>query len=81
MEKITKINDTQLEDNLKVIIERLNNLVEENKEEHKKILEQTTKTNGTVADIQKWRFLITGGLIVSNAIILPIIFILISKIF
>jgi hypothetical protein len=62
-----------------VIIERLENLLRENSEEHKSILDQVKKTNGSVADIQKWRYLLTGGFIVSNIIIVPIIITLILK--
>ena len=62
-----------------VIIERLNNLIKDNKEEHQSILDQVTATNGAVAGIQKWRYIITGGFIVSNIIIVPIIITLILK--
>jgi len=62
-----------------VIIERLNNLIKDNKEEHESILAQVTKTNGAVADIQKWRYILTGGFIISNVIIVPIIIALILK--
>jgi len=47
-----------------------------NKEEHKTIIEQTTKTNGTVSKHDKVINMITGGLIVSNAILIPSILIL-----
>lgn len=62
-----------------VIVERLDNFIKDNAEEHESILAQVTKTNGSVADIQKWRYLITGGFIVSNIIIVPIIIALILK--
>ena len=62
-----------------VIIERLDNFIEVNKEQHDSILEQVTKTNGSVAGIQKWRYMITGGIIISNIIIVPIIIAIIMK--
>jgi len=63
----------------KVILERLNNLIDTNKKEHESILIQTTKTNGTVAKIQKWKYMITGGFVLSNIIIVPIVVALILK--
>jgi len=36
-------------------------------------LEQVIKTNGTVADIQKWRYLCNGALLLLNAIVIPVI--------
>jgi hypothetical protein len=63
----------QASSNLEVIIERIANLREENAKEHATILAQTTKTNGTVADLVKWRYLITGALIIMNIVLVPII--------
>jgi hypothetical protein len=59
--------------NEEVILERLNNLINDNKEEHKSILAQVTKTNGSVADIQRWRYIATGVILLMNVLILPII--------
>lgn len=69
-----------MEQSINVVVERLDNFIRENKEEHKALLEQTTKTNGSVAEIQKWRYLVTGGFIVSNIIIVPILIAIILKI-
>ena len=66
-------------ENIQVIIERLDNLKEDNVQEHKSILAQVTKINGSVAGIQKWRYMLTGGFIISNIIIVPIIVALILK--
>lgn len=62
-----------MENNIDVVIERLNNLLKENKEEHESILAQVTKTNGSVADIQKWRYILTGAIIIMNVFLVPII--------
>jgi hypothetical protein len=62
-----------------VLCERIENLFRENKEDHQMIIEQTKKTNGTVADIQKWRFTINGALIIMNLFFVPIILFLIYK--
>ena len=64
---------------LDVIDERLNNFFRENKEDHVAIITQTTKTNGSVASLQKWRYQITGALIVLNIFIVPIILFLVYK--
>lgn len=67
------------QDNIGIIIERLENLKTSNNTEHKAILDQTTKTNGTVADIQRWRFIATGSLLILNALVLPIIIAVVIK--
>jgi hypothetical protein len=38
-----------------------------------RILAQTTLTNGKMAEIQKWKERITGGMIVINVIVLPVV--------
>ena len=68
-----------MEPTLQSINQKLDDFKIDNKEEHKAILFQTTKTNGTIADIQKWRYTVTGGLIVINSFILPILLWLIYK--
>ncbi len=65
---------------LDVVLERLNNLIESNKLSHDAILQQVIKTNGKVAENTKWRHLLAGGLIVSNAIIVPIIIAIVLKV-
>ena len=67
------------ETTLDVIKERLDNFIEVNERSHQTIIEQVTKTNGSVAGIQKWRYIITGGIIVSNIIIVPIVIAIIMK--
>ena len=64
---------------LDVIDERLDNFFRENKEDHVAIITQTTKTNGSVASLQKWRYQITGALIVLNIFVVPIILFLVYK--
>ena len=56
-----------------VIIERLNNLIASNTEDHKQILTQTTKTNGTVSEIKEWKAKAQGGFIVINVIVVPVV--------
>jgi len=63
-----------------VLIERVNNLIKENsdahnqiKEDQTRILIQTTKTNGTVLDLLKWKERATGGFIIINVVIIPVL--------
>ena len=65
--------ETQVTENLAVIVERLTNIQDENTKEHSLIFEQVKKINGTVADLSKWRYLITGALIIMNIVFIPII--------
>lgn len=62
-----------LQKNDSVFSEKIDNFIGESRDDRKKILDQVLKINSTVADIQKWRFIITGGLIVMNVIFVPII--------
>lgn len=56
----------------------LRELIEEkfnrNSEAHEMILEQTTKTNGSVRELQKWRSFINGAISIMTVLVLPILF-------
>mgnify|MGYP001564806549 CR=1 FL=1 len=67
------------EETLGVIIERLENLKLQNAEEHKRIEEQTTRTNGQVASLKLWQARILGALGILSAIIIPILFMFLSR--
>jgi len=69
MEKIT----------LEVLDERLKNWFAENKEDHKSIIEQTTKTNGRVNKHDLWLNRIIGGLILTEIILVPLAIYIITK--
>lgn len=58
---------------LDVVIERLDNIIKQNAKEHKEIIEQTTKTNGSVAKIQKWKERATGIFIAVNIFVVPVV--------
>jgi len=62
-----------------VLCERLENFFRENKNDHEQIITQTTKTNGSVASLQKWRYQITGALVVLNIFIVPIVLFLVFE--
>lgn len=59
----------RFDDKLRAINDKLRN----NDADHKLIIEQTTKTNGSVRGLQIWRGYITGGFAVLSAIILPVL--------
>lgn len=61
------------DDNLSVIVERLDNFRTENAKEHAALLEQTTRTNGTVADLVWWKGITIGALIILNLFAVPVI--------
>lgn len=65
--------EQQAIDNLAVVIERLSNIQAENSREHATIIEQVKRTNSTVADLVKWRYIITGALILMNIFVAPVI--------
>ena len=58
---------------LEVIHERLNNLITDNKDDHEKIIAQTTKTNGTVIRHDQWINKAKGALTVIEIILVPLI--------
>ena len=64
---------------LEVLDERIKNFFRENKEDHETIIAQTTKTNGRVIKLEAWRNIITGGLLILNTVVWPIILYLITK--
>lgn len=64
----------------KIILERLTNLIDNNKREHGAILDQVKRTNGTVCRnsekinaLEKWRSMIIGGLVIVNIVLVPLI--------
>lgn len=66
--------------NLDVIVERLDNLLEENSKEHEAILKQTTSTNGRVKKLEMWRFgMVMAGSVITFAVIPLIMYIYFDK--
>jgi len=62
-----------------VLCERLENFFRENKTDHEQIIAQTTKTNGTVAELKDWKAMTKGALIIMNVFFVPVILFLIYK--
>jgi hypothetical protein len=71
--------DTNQDITLAVLNEKFENFLVSNNKDHAEIIKQTTSTNGKVADLNKWRYIITGGLIFSNIIIVPVIIVMMIK--
>lgn len=46
----------------------------ENKEDHQKIIEQTTKTNGRVQGLEKWRSYMLGAISILTLMVVPLLF-------
>jgi len=73
---------------LDVVIERLENMMnqdkrdqEQNYREHREIIEQVKKTNGTVRTHDKFIWMIMGALTLMSAFVLPIVFIIAQNYF
>lgn len=69
-----------------IILERLNNLIVTNKNEHAQILEQVKKTNGSVCvhdkeikRLNNYKNYLSGALVILNLFVVPILFWLIYK--
>ena len=56
-----------------------NEKFDRNESDHAKIIVQTTKTNGRVCDLEGLKNKILGALVMTNLIILPVVFILLSN--
>ena len=57
----------------KVILTRLDSLIESNGKEHGEILKQVVKINSRVGKLEIWRGFITGGLLIISIFIVPIL--------
>lgn len=69
-----------------ILLERLHSVTklinekfEHNAEQHNDILIQAKKINGRVADLENWKNKIIGALVMTNIILLPILFIIINN--
>jgi len=69
-----------------IILERLKNLIETNKNEHAQILDQVKKTNGSVGThdkeikrLNKYKDYLSGALIILNLFIVPILIWLVTS--
>jgi Mg2+ and Co2+ transporter CorA len=60
------------QEDINVIVERLKNFQEENNKSHERLIAQTTKTNGSVAEIKMWQERIIGAITILSAVVLPI---------
>jgi len=72
--------------NEEVILEKLTNLETlfksygtANKDDHGRIESQVVKTNNRVSNLEKWRAYIVGAISVLTALVLPVSFLILSK--
>lgn len=61
------------------VTELINEKFEHNAEQHNDILIQAKKINGRVTDLENWKNKIIGALVMTNIILLPILFIIINN--
>jgi len=64
---------TKIETEICGLRDLFNEKFDRNEEDHNKILEQTTKTNGSVRALQQWRSFIIGGMTVISMFLIPIV--------
>jgi uncharacterized membrane protein len=60
--------------------ELFNEKFNQNSKDHELILEQTTKTNGSVRVLQQWRSFMLGGMTIISMFLIPIIIYLAANI-
>ena len=73
------ISNEVLCEKLEGVIHLINEKFNNNETEHGAILEQTKKTNGRVSTLESWKAMIIGALIMTNIIILPMLFMIINN--
>lgn len=74
MVKLESVSDIVVANQLQVKDFQANN-----KEEHQAILIQTSKTNGRVTTLEKWKNITIGALLFMNVLVVPIALALIMK--
>jgi len=65
------IKKAERDESQNIVIAKMGNDIEYLKKDVARILIQTTATNGKMAEIQRWKERMTGGIIVLNVIVLP----------
>jgi hypothetical protein len=74
-----ELDNNALLERLEGVTKLINEKFEHNAEQHNDILTQTKKTNGRVTDLESWKNKVIGALVMTNIIILPVMFMIISS--
>lgn len=70
-------------DELTIMLDNLDRKTDEKfsdmKETLDRIEQQTTKTNGRVTDLEKWKWTVVGAVSILTALVLPLIFLILRN--
>jgi len=75
---MSEVDNNVLVERLEGITKLINEKFTENEKSHTAILSQTTRTNGRVTTLEDWKNKVIGALIMTNLILLPLLFCAIS---
>lgn len=62
-----------------VLLEKMENMKEQNSIDHSEIKDRLDHTNGNVTELQKWRYFIIGAISLLSAIVVPMALMVFSK--
>ena len=74
-----EVDNNVLVERLEGVTKLINEKFTENEKSHSAILAQTCKTNGRVNDLEGIKNKLVGALIMTNIVVLPIVYMMISN--